>query len=122
MVVPGPGNESTAMTYTAAAAKLDPLTHCTEPEVKLAPPQPPEPLRSDSLPTATQQELHFIVLLLLIRVVTTFITTHLIACWILSTMRTEAVTIMFPGRLLQPRASASVKSVLRGIPVVAQWK
>ena len=40
--------QATAANYPTAAAKLDPLTHCSRPRIKPAPLQQPEPLQSDS--------------------------------------------------------------------------
>ena len=47
----------TAATHITAGIMLDPLTHCTGPGIEPTPLQQPEPLQSDSLPTAPWQEL-----------------------------------------------------------------
>ena len=63
MEVTRPGIESEPWLQPIPEATVDPLTHYNGQGIEPMPPQPPEPLQSDSQPTAQQQELLFIYIL-----------------------------------------------------------
>ena len=52
MEVTGPGTESEPRLQPIPEATVDPLTHYNGQGIEPMPPQPPEPLQSDSQPTA----------------------------------------------------------------------